>query len=93
MLLRIQMTLHNNKQEKSGWQFVCTAGRSKCTKKKRSLSDSWFSKAILSIRTALLCIAGFAAELNTDQFAFCAGVKSKHTVVDWRSFFAICARM
>lgn len=69
-----KMEIQVNRQEKHGRQFVCCASRSICSKKRSILADSFFSRARLPLRTALKCIAGYAAELTGAQLAFHAGI-------------------
>jgi hypothetical protein len=82
-----KMFIHENGQERYGVQFVCSAGRSRCTKKRSILADSWFSGSKVSIRTGLICVAAYAADLNREQLSFFTGIRSTDCSTDWKSYF------
>jgi hypothetical protein len=72
--------------------FICSAPRSICSQRRSILTDSFFSKARISISAAMKCIAGYAAELSNNQFFFFTGLKSSHSVTNWKNYFRIaCA--
>jgi len=81
------MEMQKNRQEQYGFQFVCTASRSVCSKKRSVLSDSFFSGAKISIRTACKCIAAYAADLKSNQFGFYTGLQSPESIANWKNFF------
>ena len=81
------MTLERNVQECVGWQFVCSASRSHCARKKSALADSFFSRSNLQPKTALKCIAGYAAGLSNQQICFYGELNSPNTATNWMNHF------
>jgi hypothetical protein len=81
-----------NASKVNGCHFVCP--RTQCLKRRSALSGSWFSGSKASMRTALLCIAAYAADLTNTQFPFYTGLSSPESAVNWNKFFRdICAQV
>lgn len=81
------MRLMTNKERRHGLQWACSASKSICSKRRSVLDGTWFSKSKLPVRTVFLCICGYAADLNHEQFGFITGISSPNTIVNWRAFF------
>jgi hypothetical protein len=87
-----RMNLHENQQKAHGFQWMCTAGRSKCCKKRSILAGSWFARSKLGIRSGLICVAAYAGDFSSKQFGFVTGIKSGKAIASWKNFFRdICA--
>jgi hypothetical protein len=86
------MKIGQNNSQRFGLQFFCCG--SNCKKRASVLSGSWFSRARISLRSSLLCVAAYASGLKFNQFGFYTGVKSTNTVVNWMAIFRdLCVRM
>lgn len=87
-----RMTRQKDSSSAHGVLFVCSSARSVCRKKASILKGSWFANSRLSMRQGFYAICGYAADMSCSQFSFFVGLKSSHTIVDWRNYFRdVCA--
>lgn len=79
-------------QKRLGLQFAYSNFRSICRAMRSILAGTWFYGHNMTLRQAPFAICAYANDMDCRQFAFCAGIRSMNTVVDWRGFFReVCA--
>ena len=79
-------------KSKHGQQFACTNLRRICRKTRSILACSWFASSHITICQGFYTILAFSMEATCSQYSFFVGLRSLHTIVDYRSYFRnICA--